>query len=338
MNSEKSHLLINTTLLFIQLTFLFMVKYINQELSFNNFSLSKIGNIFNLLIYFGIISGMHLSVKRKKNDINRKSIFIYIIITWCLLIISFVSTKVKIISDNYYIFNQPGDKILTGILFTIFLLSLFYFFISLWYRILSKNKPSFIKNMYSIVLMLIIFLAFIFIYIDNFNYSSDKWKLSRNEQNIVVVLGAAVWTGNIPSPTLSSRIDKAIDLFKKGFAKTIVLTGGKAPGEMSESEVAYEYAKIKGIDTSRIIIERFTSSTTEQIDWIKNNLLANRKSEGKIIIVSDGYHLPRVIEISKFFNIDVKVAESDHKLNFKDKLYTEIRESIALFLFWNFAL
>jgi vancomycin permeability regulator SanA len=186
--------------------------------------------------------------------------------------------------------------------------------------------------------MLIVFLVFIFIFIDNSSYSSSKWTLSKNKKNIAVVLGAAVWTRNIPSPTLSSRVDKALDLLKNGFAGTIVLTGGNAPGEMSESEVAYEYAKIQGVDTSRIIMEKVTSSTTDQIEWIKKNLLANKKFAGDIIIVSDGYHLLRVIEISKFFNIDIKVAESDHKLNFNDKLYNKVRESIALFIFWNFGL
>jgi len=107
---------------------------------------------------------------------------------------------------------------------------------------------------------------------------------------------------------------------------------------MSESEVAYEYAKVKGVDISRIIIEKQTSSTTDQILWIKRNLISSKKSVGDIIIVSDGYHLLRIIEISKFFNINVKVAESEHKLNFEDKLYNKIRESIALFIFWNFAL
>jgi len=80
-----------------------------------------------------------------------------------------------------------------------------------------------------------------------------------------------------------------------------------------------------------------TSSTTDQIRWIKNNLRTDNTSID-IILISDAYHLPRAIEISKFFNINVKVAESAHKLDFKDTFYNKIRESIALFNFWNFAL
>ena len=300
--SEKYYFLISSVLLLLQLTFLFVVKYINQELSPTDFSLLKTGNIFNLLIYFGIVLGIYLSAKKKKSEFSGKTVITLVIITWVLLIIAYISTKIEIVSGSIYIFSQPGDKVLTGILFSIFLLTLFYFLISLWNKIISKNKPSVIKNIYSAVLMLILFLIFIFIYIDNIGYSSGKWALRKDKKNIAVVLGAAVWTGNVPSPTLSARVDKALDLIKKGFVGKIVLTGGKAPGEMSEAEVAYEYARVKGVDTSKIIIEKYTSSTADQIKWIKNNLLTNEKSVGDIILVSDGYHLLRVIEISLILN------------------------------------
>src|SRR3989304_2362266 len=122
--------------------------------------------------------------------------------------------------------------------------------------------------------MLIFVLALILIYIDNAGYASGRWVLNKSNENIAMVLGAAVWSGNIPSPTLSSRVDKAIELLDKGFAGKIILTGGSAPGEMTESEVAFEYAKLKGVDTSRIVTESLSSSTAEQINWIKENLLA----------------------------------------------------------------
>ena len=173
------------------------------------------------------------------------------------------------------------------------------------------------------------------IYINNISYTSEKWVLNKNQKNTAVVLGAAVWSGNVPSPTLSARVDKAIELLNNGFVGEIVLTGGKAPGELAESEVAYEYSKAAGVDSALIRIEDSTSSTTDQIRWIKKNLF-NNDSAGGIILISDAYHLPRAIEISKFFNINVKVAESVHKLTFNDMLYNKIRESIALFNFGNF--
>jgi vancomycin permeability regulator SanA len=322
----------------LQLLFLYFIKYFNQDLPINEFSLNNIGNIFNLLVYCGIFSGKYFTSKKKRTQKPEKSFFIYITLTWLLLIISFLSTKIRIIPASIYLYNQPGDKVLTGFLFLLFLFMLLYLLISVWNGIIFKKKISVIRNIFSTALMMFLFLLFTFFYIGEKNYSSSKQVFSKNSKNVAVVLCAAVWTGNIPSPTLSLRVDKALDLLKNGKVDKVVLTGGSAPGELSESEVAYEYAKVKGVDTSRVIIEKTTSSTTDQIKWIRNNLFPNNAKNNKIVIVSDGYHLPRAIEISKFFNIDVRAAQSNHKLEFNDKLFTMIRESIALFIFWNFAL
>lgn len=290
------------------------------------------------MVYAGTILGIFIAVKKSETGFTKKSLVTFLIISWLLLFLSFISTKIKIISSGIYILNQPVDKVLTGFLSLLFLLSLFYYLVFIWTIIISKQRATLIRNLFRSVMMMFIFLIIILIYIDNVSYTSGKWILNRSKNNIAVVLGAAVWSGNIPSPTLSSRVDKALELLNSGFVGKIVLTGGKAPGELPESEVAYEYARSKGVDTSKVITENLTSSTTDQIKWIKNNLLTEENPSANIILISDAYHLPRAIEISKFMNLDVKVAESEHKLDFKDKFYNKLRESIALFNFWNFAL
>jgi len=337
-SSQNKYIIAIVILLLAQLVFLFAVKYINQDLPFNYFSIAKTGNIFNLLIYTGIIFGVLTGIRKTKSGISNKSITTFLVISWFLLIISFITTKVKIVSATVYIYDQQGDKVLTGLLFLFFLLTLFYFLIFLWSRILSKHRSTIVKNIFGAMLMLVLLLIFTLIYIDNVGYASGRWVLNKSKKNIAVVLGAAVWSGNIPSPTLSSRVDKALELLEQGFVGKIVLTGGNAPGELPESEVAYEYARVKGVDTSKVIIENSTSSTADQIRWIQNNLLVDNNSFEDIILISDAYHLPRAIEISKFYNLDIKVAESVNKQDFRDRIANKIRESIALFNFWNFAL
>ena len=337
-NSQKKYLITIVILLLAQLIFLFAVKYMNQDLPLHYFSISKTGNIFNLLIYAGIILGILFGIRKNKSGITNKALTSFLVISWILLIISFITTKIKIVSAGVYIYEQPGDKILSGLLFLIFLLTLFYFLIFLWNRIISKHRSTIVRNIFGTLLMLLILLILTLIYIDNVGYASGRWILNKSKKNIAVVLGAAVWSGNIPSPTLSSRVDKALELLEQGFVGKIVLTGGKAPGELPESEVAYEYARVKGVDSSKVTLENLTANTADQIKWIKNNLLTEDNSFDDIILISDAYHLPRAIEISKFYKLDIKVAESVHKQDFKDKIFTKIRESIALFNFWNFAL
>ena len=321
----------------VQLLFLFYIKYLNQDLSFTNFSLFKIGNLINFVTFAGIIGGILLVVQKQPNLVNRKFQISFLIFSWFLLAFAFISTKMKFISDRHYIFDQPASKILTGLLFLIYLLVLIYFLTFLWSALFSKKKLQTGRVILNTFVTLTSFLLITLIYTDNVEYTSGRWVIQKNKQNIGVVLGAAVWSGNIPSPTLSSRVDKSIELLDKGFIGHIILTGGKAPGELPESEVGLEYAKIKGVDSSLISIESSTSSTADQIRWVKSHL-TEKVNSSDIILISDDYHLPRVIEISKFYNLDIKVAESNHKLNFKDMIYNKLRECIALFNFWNFAL
>jgi vancomycin permeability regulator SanA len=337
-NPNNKYLFIISFLILLQLVFLFAVKYFNQDLSLIYFSPLLTGNIINLLIYLGLILGIFLGLTNKKYTLTKNSINSFLIISWFFLIISFISTKVNIIAANVYLYEQPGDKVLTGILFLLFLLSLFYYLVFVWSYFWGKKKLTFVQNFTGTVVISIASLILILLYIDNVGYASSRWSLQKSEKNIAVVLGAAVWSGNVPSPTLSSRVDKAMELLDNGFVGKIVFTGGSAPGELPEAEVAYEYAKVKGIDTSKVLFESLTANTAEQMKWIKNNLIEKADSIDDIIIVSDAYHLPRAIEISKFFELDLKVAESDHRQNAGDKLFTKFREAIALFNFWNFAL
>jgi len=335
--NKRKNIILPVGILILQLIFLYFVKYSNQDLPLNYFSLFQTGNLINFFIYLGIISGIIFAVRKKEDSLNTKTLTYFLTLSWLFLLISFISTRIKFIPSSIFFLGQPVDKILTGLLFLMFILTLFLFLSYLWTLIFTNRKPTFIRNGFKAIITLVLFFIIIIIYIDNIGYTSGRWAIQRNPKNVTVVLGAAVWSGNIPSPTLSSRVDKALELLEEGFVGHIILTGGKAPGELPESEVALVYAKTKGVNPSLITTESETSSTNDQIRWINNNL-TKKNSNSEIILISDAYHLPRVIEISKFYNLDIKVAESSHKLNFKDLIYNKIRESIALFNFWNFAL
>jgi len=321
-------------LLLIQLVLLYYLKYANQNLPLTEFSLSSIGNIFNLAVTLVIMSGFFLQPKAR---MQKKTINYFIATSYLLLILSFIAANINLPFEDFYILKQPGNEIFIAFLFTLYQLVLFSLLSVLWLSIFIKAKISFLKSFIYGVQMLIIFFIITFLYLEASGYGSDNWSLSKDKKNIGVVLGAAVWSGNKPSPSLSSRVDKAIELINKGYTGKILLTGSNAPGELSEAEVAFIYAREMGMDTTKISFEQVTTSSSEQIQFIKNKLVPDEEIKD-IIIISDSYHLPRVLEISRFYNIDIKVASSKLQLNFKDKLYNKIRESLALVVFWCFAL
>ncbi len=270
--THKKYFIIVSILLIAQLVFLFVIKYLNQDLQLSYFSILKTGNAINLLLYLGIITSFYFIVRMNGSKPGKRILTSYVITSWLLIIIAFISTKVRIISSGVYFYDQPADKILTGLLFLFFLITLFSFLIYLWTKVFRKQKSSIVKNIFGTILILSVFLISILIYIDNVSYASGRWILNKNNRNVAVVLGAAVWKGNIPSPTLSARVDRSLELLEQGFVGKIVLTGGKAPGELPESEVAFEYARANGVDTSKVEYETSTSSTSDQIRWISNYL------------------------------------------------------------------
>ena len=333
--SQKKSAFIIASFVVVQLIFLLFIKYSNQSLSLRDFSLANLGNIFNLVISVILISGIVTALKREKVTI--KPLIIFTIITSLTLCLAFLSTLVRFPGSSFYIVGQPGDKVFDAFLFTIYEFLLFTFISYVWLKVFNSNKHVVLRSLANGVFLLMLFLLVTFIFIQTKGYNSACWKLSKNKKNIIVVLGAAVWSDNKPSPSLSSRVDEAIKLYNDGYGGKIILTGSNAPGEMSEAEVAYNYAKSRGMDMNNVEYETITTSTIEQVNFIKRNLL-QRSDIADIIVVSDSYHLMRVLEVSEFFKTRIKVAAAKTSMDFQENLYRQLRESIALNVFWSFAL
>ena len=207
----------------------------------------------------------------------------------------------------------------------------------IWLKVLRSDRAVFLRSLFNAAAIMLILLAITFIFIQTSGYSSDNWSLTKGDRNVAVILGAAVWSDNQPSPSLSKRVDRGIELYINKFVGSMLLTGSNAPGEMSEAEVALEYARKKGMDMEKVRSESLTTSTSEQLKYIKKYIIDD-ENINDVIVVSDAYHLVRIIEISKFFNINIKVAASQSHLNYIKKFYMQLRESIALSVFWSFAL
>ena len=328
-----SVILILITHLFI----LYFIKYNNQNLSFSNLDFSGTGNIINLFFTFFLLTGVIIYVIRSTENLNFKTIIIYTIISSLILLLCFLTLYLKIPPSSIYIFEQTLNKFIVGFFFALYQFVQFMFISYIWLRVFTEKKLISLRAIFNSVIILILLLlaAYFYIEVKMKNYS-ENWKF-KGSQNAAVVLGAAVWSDNQPSPTLASRLDKAAKLYKKSIVNKVQLTGSNAPGELTEAEVALNYILNKNVDTIDIYVENQTTSTTEQIRFIKDNLVASKRFDN-IFIISDRYHLARVSEISRFYNLKVMLVASDIELSFDNMLYSRMRECIALVIFWCFAL
>lgn len=108
----------------------------------------------------------------------------------------------------------------------------------------------------------------------------------------ILVLGAAQYNGR-PSPVLQARVDHALDLYRRGLARTLIFTGGVGTGDtLSEAEVARSYAVGKGVPASDIMIERLGVTSAQSVGSAAA-LMAEQELE-TALLVSDSYHMMRL--------------------------------------------
>lgn len=170
-------------------------------------------------------------------------------------------------------------------------------------------------------------------------YKDDRQFIEANRLKIDagVVLGAAVWGGNRPSPVLRERINKGYELMKDGTIKYIILTGGGSPGEMTEAEVAKNELLKKGIDEKSIFAENKSNSTLEQITYVDRSLY-KKNSWQDIVLITDNFHLPRSEQICRFYGLKSYGVASETPLSTESNFYFSIKESFAIILFWLFGI
>jgi uncharacterized SAM-binding protein YcdF (DUF218 family) len=115
----------------------------------------------------------------------------------------------------------------------------------------------------------------------------------------IVVLGAAQYDGR-PSPVLKARLDHAMDLWDRRFARLLILTGGRGAGDTtSEAAVGRAYAKRHGIPENLIVLEAEGRTTRESMKGVAR-ILGDRGLK-TAILVSDPFHMLRLWILGRRF-------------------------------------
>ena len=321
----------------LDLLFLYYIKYKNQGIPLSDFSIIFKGNLLNLFFTLVLIISILIYSFSKRNVYKPKLLIFYTTLMTFALFFAEFYYWLKIPIPNYYFLEHPLEEIIKGIFFSLFQLVQFIFISVIWITFLGKKELLVLKSLGFSVLVTALLLLSAFLYLGQNVVEKININNGRNAKFVGVVMGAAVWSDNRPSPSLAARAEMAAELYKKGVLKIIQVTGGHAPGELSEAEVASNYLKNRGVDSTNIWIEKKTASTSEQVRFIKNELM-DKKNLRDIIIISDSYHLARIKEICSFYKIKTHFAASEMHLGSYKKFSYKFRESVALLVFWFFAL
>ena len=137
------------------------------------------------------------------------------------------------------------------------------------------------------------------------------WLESRHDEakrgaQAIVVFGAAQYNGR-PSAVLRARLDHATDLFKGGYSHTIVVTGGRLPGDrFTEATASADYLHTKGVPDGDILREVSGHSSWQSLASAAAFLRARHIT--RVILVSDPFHSLRIKAMASELGLDARTS------------------------------
>ena len=122
----------------------------------------------------------------------------------------------------------------------------------------------------------------------------------------IVVFGAAQYDGR-PSPVFRARLDHAFDLFRRGLAPVVIITGGFASDpRFSEGGVGHDYLMHRGVSEASLIAETTGSDTALSAQRVAVIMRANHLHT--CVAVSDAYHVFRIHKLLEHEGMQVQTA------------------------------
>jgi vancomycin permeability regulator SanA len=154
----------------------------------------------------------------------------------------------------------------------------------------------------------------------------------RGNVDAAVVLGAQVYPDGTPSPVLQDRIDTAIDLYNRGLAPVLVMSGGIDIDGTSEAKAMRDYAVDQGVPIYDIVIDEYGSNTQNSA----HNTVDTLRAAGlkKVAAVSNFYHLARIKMLYLSEGMDVVTVPAKEIKSSEYPLYNVLREIPGWWYYW----
>lgn len=114
----------------------------------------------------------------------------------------------------------------------------------------------------------------------------------RRPASLAVVFGARVYNDGSVSDALEDRLRTACELYHSGLTPRILMSGGPGDGATHEAHAMRDFAIANGVPRSAISVDEAGLNTAATIDHTRALMAGTPRAS--IVMVSHGYHLPRV--------------------------------------------
>jgi uncharacterized SAM-binding protein YcdF (DUF218 family) len=146
------------------------------------------------------------------------------------------------------------------------------------------------------------------------------------KSDVIVVLGCQIW-GRSPSLMLKYRLEEALSLYRQGYAKNLIVSGGQGNDEITfESSVMKQWLVDHGVETDAILEESRSTSTYENLKF--SLVLMNEHSLQSATLVTSDFHIYRSLMLAARLGIKASGAPSPSVSYLKPYYYA--RETLSV--------
>jgi vancomycin permeability regulator SanA len=164
------------------------------------------------------------------------------------------------------------------------------------------------------------------------SYSNSKIYRSATEvptePRVAIVLGAKVWDDGSLSHALLDRVTTAVELYKAGKVKKILMSGDNPSQQYDEPTAMKTEAVKQGVPESDIVLD-FAGRRTYDTCYRAKEIFEIKKA----IMVSQEFHLPRSIYLCQNMEIET-IGIVANKRNYLAEDYWAFREFFSVASAW----
>ncbi|MGB3652693.1 MAG: ElyC/SanA/YdcF family protein [Rivularia sp. (in: cyanobacteria)] len=117
-------------------------------------------------------------------------------------------------------------------------------------------------------------------------------------QRVAIVLGAGIYNGQ-PSPMLADRISAAVELYKLGRVKKLLMSGDNSSEDYDEVTAMQRYAVKLGVPQKDITLDHAGFKTYESCYRAKEIFGVKQA-----VVVTQNFHLPRAVYLCSQLGVD----------------------------------
>lgn len=142
-------------------------------------------------------------------------------------------------------------------------------------------------------------------------------------RSVAVVFGAGVWPDGSLTAALADRVDTAVDLYRQGKVKKLLMSGDNSRPGYDEPTAMRGHAIAAGVPAADIALD-FAGFRTYDTCYRAAEIFAVRDA----LLVTQRYHLPRAIFTCRGMDIDAVGVIADRQ-TYPRLLWYRLREQIS---------